>query len=72
MNGEKIFQFELGQTVDISVSGESGKVIGRADYLHAEPAYYVRYKSSDGRAVEDWWTQQSLGAHVKDCETGEA
>lgn len=55
--------FNIGDTVEIVASGEQGRVVGRAQYEHAEPGYLVRYKAGDGRAVEAWWTQGAL-AHV--------
>lgn len=56
------FKFELKQKVSISASGETGEVIGRAEYSNAEDGYLVRYKAGDGRAVESWWTEQALEA----------
>ena len=53
-------KFNLDQAVTISASGETGQVIGRAEYTHAEPSYLIRYKGADGRAVEIWWTESSL------------
>ena len=53
-------EFELGQNVKIIGSQEVGRIIGRAQYVHAEPNYLVRYKSADGRAVESWWTVSAL------------
>jgi hypothetical protein len=59
----KLWKFELKQLVNISESGESGSVIGRAEYS-ATPlnSYLIRYKSGDGRAVEAWWTEDALEA----------
>jgi hypothetical protein len=54
--------FQLGDAVQIAASDERGTVIGRAQYLNAEPAYLLRYKCADGRAIESWWTQQALEA----------
>lgn len=54
------FAFQLGATVVISASGETGEVVGRAEYLTAEPSYFIRYRANDGRAVQDWWTQSAL------------
>jgi hypothetical protein len=51
---------DLKKTVTIVVSGETGEVIGRAEYVYAEPSYLVRYKDADGRAVESWWTESAL------------
>ena len=55
-----MFKFELGQNVKITVSGEVGEVVGRADYSNSESGFYIRYKSADGRAVEEWWREQAL------------
>lgn len=54
------FQFELKAKIKIAISGERGEVIGRAEYTTAEPSYFVRYVTADGRAVEQWWTESSL------------
>ena len=53
-------KFQLQQRVAISVSGETGVVIGRAEYTSSENSYLVRYKSADGRAIEDWWKEDAL------------
>jgi hypothetical protein len=55
-----MFKFELGQNVKITVSGEVGEVVGRADYSNSESSFFIRYKSADGRAVEEWWREQAL------------
>lgn len=54
------FAFNLGDKVTIDTSGESGQVVGRAEYLHCEPSYFLRYTATDGRAVEQWWAQSAL------------
>jgi hypothetical protein len=56
------FLFSLSKVVRISVSGEVGEIIGRAEYTNSEPLYFVRYKAADGRAVESWWAQSSIEA----------
>ena len=48
------FEFELEQPVRIAASGESGVVVGRAEYTYCENSYLVRYGAADGRAVEQW------------------
>lgn len=53
-------KYELNAPVAIAASGENGTIIGRAEYVHAEPCYLVRYKTADGRAVESWWTESAL------------
>jgi hypothetical protein len=55
-----MFKFELKQRVVISASGEQGEVIARAEYSESTPAYLVRYKAADGRAVEAWWNESAL------------
>ncbi len=56
-------RFPLGTPVAISVSGETGEVVGVAYYANSfEPQYLVRYKAGDGRAVEAWWTENALKA----------
>lgn len=59
----KKFKFKLGQQVCISVSGEAGEVVGRAEYLETENSYYLRYKSADGRAVQAWWEASALALY---------
>ena len=58
MNHE--FAFELGQRVAVEMSGEQGGVIARAEYLNSADTYLIRYRSADGRAVEQWWTADAL------------
>ncbi|WP_175681176.1 hypothetical protein [Burkholderia cenocepacia] len=54
------FKFRLGDEVTIVASGETGEVIGRAEYSNAEDGYLVRYKAGDGRATESWWSESAL------------
>lgn len=56
------FKFGLTDTVTITTSGETGEVIGRAEYTTSENTYLVRYCSADGRAVESWWGESALTA----------
>lgn len=53
-------RFNLNDRVRLIGSGESGAVVGRAEYTFCEPAYLIRYKSADGRQVEQWWTDNAL------------
>lgn len=57
---DEIFKYPLGHKVLIAVSGESGDVIGRAEYTTSEVSYLVRYRAGDGRAVEAWWQEDAL------------
>ena len=54
------FLFDLGQSLMIAVSGETGTVIGRCEYLQGQPNYLLRYKTGDGRATEVFWGQDAL------------
>lgn len=54
------FKFNLSDSVNIAASGETGEVIGRAEYSNAENGYLVRYKAGDGRATESWWGESAL------------
>lgn len=56
------FTFDLGQDVSLSLTGESGVVIGRAEYLDSTPHYLVRYAAGDGRQTEAWWAGSALSA----------
>lgn len=57
------FAFALKSTVRITASRESGEVIGRAEYSTTHtPSYLIRYCGADGRAVEQWWTEDALEA----------
>lgn len=56
----KKFKFDLGSQVTIQVSGETGQVIGRAEYLDGENSYFIRYKDAVGMAREEWWREGAL------------
>lgn len=51
---------KLGDIVKIRCSDERGQVIGRAEYLTAEPNNLVRYQTSIGTAVEAWWPDSAV------------
>lgn len=55
-------KFNMNQIVKLIASGESGTVVGRAEYAHSEPSYLVRYKAADGRQVEGWWSESAIEA----------
>ncbi len=56
------FKFNLKSKVKIITSGEgeSGEVIGRAEYSTSSNSYLIRYKAGNGRAVESWWNEDAL------------
>lgn len=54
------FEFELNSKVQLTLSGEQGEVIGRAEYSTGTKAYLVRYVAADGRLVEAWWDETAI------------
>ena len=54
------FEFDMNTPVQVIISGETGLVIGRVEYMTCENRYLVRYRAADGRAVEDWWDESAL------------
>lgn len=69
------FKFSLKDRVQITVSGEIGKIIARAQYVASESTYLLVYCGADGRAVEKWWVQSHLSEIADDrpaAEGGEA
>jgi len=57
------FKFEVTQRVALTESGETGKIVARAEYDSQENQYLIRYKAGDGRQVEQWWGESA----VKEC-----
>lgn len=60
--------YKLGDNVELSISGEPGIVIGRAEYLHSTPQCYVHYKQADGCATSDWFYEEQLSPGVANDE----
>ena len=56
------FVFEMNQPATITVSGETGVVIARAEYEVGGNNYLLRYVAKDGRATEAWWLETALTA----------
>jgi hypothetical protein len=56
------YRFELGEPVKIDISGETGEVIGRAEYMATSMQYLVLLKAADGRAVTGWWEAEFLSS----------
>lgn len=54
------FKFEFGNKVALQGSDEKGVVIGLACYDTGVKQALVRYKSGDGRLVENWWYEDVL------------
>jgi hypothetical protein len=60
MEPKKLFDFDLNQPVKLTLSGEEGHIIARAEYISSAPSYLVRYEAADGRQVEAWWDENAL------------
>lgn len=56
----KEFKFEMGSNVATTMSGECGKVVGRAEYQMADNSYYVRMVGADGRQADVWLDESAL------------
>lgn len=55
--------YGFGDKVKIACSGETGEVIGYAQFVAHKDQALVRYKAGDGRAVEHWWDVDALEIH---------
>ncbi len=54
------FLYDMREIVRLRLSGESGIIIGRAEYAEADNSYLVRYKAADGRLTEAWWSETAI------------
>lgn len=61
----KTFKYPLGSTARLTQSGERGTIIARAEYLHADDCYYLRYTAADGCLLESWWGESAI-AEIED------
>lgn len=57
------WKFNVGDNVALSMSGEKGVIMGRAEYSHAPQSYFVRYVAADGRQCEAWFDGDALRAN---------
>lgn len=60
MSNEKKFEFHLGDTARIKVSGEQGEVTGCADYKDGQNGFLLRYQNAAGVACSKWWGADAL------------
>lgn len=58
------FKHELGQVVQVTVSGEEGHVKGRAEYANSCNQYLIHYCAADGRAVDAWFEEGEIAPAV--------
>ncbi len=57
---DKAFKYELGQSVKVSISGETGVIKGRAEYTNCIDGYFVHYLAADGRAQDRWFNEDEI------------
>lgn len=56
------FKHELGQVIQVIISGEKGSVKGRAEYASTGNQYLIHYLTADGRAVDGWFDEGELSS----------
>lgn len=56
----KKFKYPLGIAVKATISGETGRIKGRAEYTNTENQYYVHLLAADGRAIDRWFDENEL------------
>jgi hypothetical protein len=56
------FKHELGQAIQVTISGEKGNVKARAEYTDMSNQYYIHYLAADGRGVNGWFSEDELSA----------
>ncbi|NTZ48384.1 hypothetical protein ACB496_12795 [Lelliottia nimipressuralis] len=56
------FKHELGQAVQVTISGEKGSVKGRAEYASTSNQYLIHYLTADGRGVDGWFDEGELSS----------
>lgn len=56
-------KFELGNQVEL-MSGESGQVVGRSEFISCESSYLVRYVAANGCMTESWWSESAIAGKV--------
>jgi len=54
------FKHELGQVVQVTVSGEEGHVNNRADYANCCNQYLIYYCAAGGRALDAWFEEGEI------------
>lgn len=55
-----MFKFELHDKARLTDSGETGRVMGRAEYTASENSYLIRYRQADGVQTQAWWDESAL------------
>jgi len=53
-------KFELEERVSMVESGESGMVIGTAEFMFSEEQYQIRYCNGQACQIEAWFAESGL------------
>jgi hypothetical protein len=53
-------QLQIEQSVMISISGEVGMIIGKAEYRDSNTVYQVHYKDATGVNRTEWYAGSQL------------
>lgn len=56
-------EFYLNQAVQITISGERGRVVGIAKYVAESTSYQVHYLNAHGEAKTDWFNGDRLSSN---------
>lgn len=57
-----MFKYKLKENVTDQVTGISGVVIGRVEYLYTDNNYLVRWKRDDDGTSEEWLPEKQIQA----------
>ncbi|MBW5406392.1 hypothetical protein ACISK3_07925 [Morganella morganii] len=55
-----MFKHELGQVVQVTISGEEGHIKARAEYHNGPNQYLIHYLAADGRGTDGWFEEGEL------------
>ncbi|EKB01402.1 hypothetical protein [Proteus mirabilis] len=55
-----MFKHELGQVVQVTISGEEGHIKARAEYNNSPNQYLIHYLTADGCGVDGWFEEGEL------------
>lgn len=65
------FKYNLGDSVILNMSGETGEVVGRGEYINSDNNYLLRYVTADRRQVEGWWNEDAFHLYGDDTFVGD-
>ena len=60
MERQKVFKYQLNDTVGIEGMLNPGTIMGRAEYLNANNQYFVKYINGSGNLVREWLDEEDI------------